>query len=71
MKMVRELGLERCESVRFLSSRREKNSKHSSLVREDQDGVTSGVSVVLPSALPRSYVTTGQLLKASEAGTFV
>lgn len=34
------------------------------LVREDREGVTSGVSVVLPKAAPSSYVTPKELLTA-------
>ena len=37
-----------------------------SLVREDRDGPTSGVPVVLPSASPGSYVGTGEPLNASK-----
>jgi hypothetical protein len=37
-----------------------------SLVREDRDGPTSGVPVVLPNAAPGSHVGTGEPLKASK-----
>ncbi len=35
-------------------------------VREDRSGVTAGVPVVLPRAVPDSYVTQGEALKASK-----
>ena len=38
----------------------------SSLVREDRDGLTSGVPAVMPVAAPGSYVGTGEPLKASK-----
>jgi hypothetical protein len=41
-KMVRELGLERCETVRFLSSKY-KNLKHIFLVRKDRKMYPSGI----------------------------
>ena len=41
-----------------------------SLVREDRDGLTSGVSVVPPGALPSSYVGKGEALKAYKHETY-
>jgi len=43
--VVRELGLERRETVRSLSTVANKNSKSYSLLREDQEYLTNGVSV--------------------------
>ena len=37
-----------------------------SLVREDRDGPTSGVPVVVPTAVPGSYVGTREPLNASK-----
>ena len=56
MKMVHELGLERRESVRFLSTVRFENKQSLSLVREDQDNATYGQRAVLSKALSGSYV---------------
>ena len=54
--MVRELGSERRETVRSLSIVGVGNLR---LVREDRDGQTSGVPVVLPRAQLGSYVWIG------------
>ena len=37
-----------------------------SLVREDRDGLASGVPVVLPNAAPGSHAGTGEPLNASK-----
>ena len=52
--MVRELGLERRETVRSLSAVGVETCEELSLVREDRDGRTSGVPVVAPAAPPGS-----------------
>ena len=57
--MVRELGLERRETVRSLSAVGVGELRELLLVREDRSGRTSGVPVVSPDALPGSYVRTG------------
>ena len=54
--MVRELGLERRETVRSLSSVGVENCKELFLVREDRNGRTYGVPVVLSRASLGSYV---------------
>jgi len=59
MKVVRELGLERRETVWSLSTVGVKNWEDSTLVREDQIEQTYGVSVVIPIALLSSYVCNG------------
>ena len=71
MKVVRELGLERRETVRFLSSAGEHNGGALLPVREDRRGSTSGAPVVAPAAPPGSYVGEGQPLKASQAGSLL
>ena len=53
-KEVRELGLERRETVRSLSAVGVETCEELSLVREDRDGRTSGVPVVAPAAAPGS-----------------
>ena len=68
MKAVRELGLVRRETVRILSFSGVKNWGWHSLVREDREWRTSGVSVVVPTAPLSSYVRNAELLKASQAG---
>ena len=68
MKAVRELGLVRRETVRILSFSGDKNWENHSLVREDREWRTSGVSVVAPAASLSSYVRNVELLKASQAG---
>ena len=50
IKAARELGSERRETVRSLSIVGVGNLKGAVLVREDRDGRTSGVPVVLPRA---------------------
>ena len=50
IKAVRELGSERRETVRSLSVVGVGNLRGASLVREDRDGHTSGVPVVVPTA---------------------
>ena len=50
IKAVRELGSERRETVRSLSVVGVGNLRELSLVREDRDGRTAGVPVVLPRA---------------------
>ena len=57
--MVRELGLERRETVRSLSAARVETCGRLSLVREDRDGRTSGVPVILPWVLLVGYVREG------------
>jgi hypothetical protein len=42
MKVVRELGLERCETVRFLSAMTHENCDAIGLVREDRSIDTNG-----------------------------
>jgi hypothetical protein len=59
MKVVRELGLERRETVWSLSTVGVKNWEDSTLVREDQVEQTYGVPVVIPIALLGSYVCNG------------
>ncbi len=56
--MVRELGSERRETVRSLSVVGVGYLRGLSLVREDRDGHTAGVPVVLPRASLGSYVWT-------------
>ena len=58
-KAVRELGLERRETVRSLSAVGVETCEALSLVREDREGRTSGGAVVAPAAVLRSYVRTG------------
>ena len=58
MKMVHELGLERRESVRFLSTVRIENKQSLSLVREDQDNATNGQQAVMLLAMSGRYVAT-------------
>ena len=53
-KAVRELGLERRETVRSLSAVGVETCEALSLVREDREGRTSGVPVVAPAAPPGS-----------------
>jgi len=55
-KVVRELGLERRETVRSLSTIIFKKLEVLFLVREDRTNHTYCVSVVMPIALPSSYV---------------
>ena len=50
IKAVREPGSERRETVRSLSVVGVGNLRELSLVREDRDGHTSGVPVVVPTA---------------------
>ena len=57
--MVRELGLERRETVWSLSAVGVGSLTGLLLVREDQSGRTSGVPVVTPVAQPGSYVRKG------------
>ena len=57
--MVRELGLERRETVRSLSAMVVEAGEDLSLVREDRDGRTSGVPIVAPAASSGSYVRNG------------
>ncbi len=59
IKAVRELGLERRETVRSLSAARAGDLRGLSLVREDRDGRTSGVPVVPPGARLVGYVRKG------------
>jgi len=56
IKVVRDLGLERRETVRILSTAGLKNWEILSLVREDRERNTNGVLVVTPVATPSSYV---------------
>ena len=56
--VVRQFGL--------YPSRAQEDCGEPSLVREDRDGLTSGVPAVLPKAAPGSYVGTGEPLKASK-----
>src|SRR5881409_2776867 len=56
IKAARELGLERRETVRSLSAARVGVLRRAVLVREDRDGRTSGVPVVLPRARLVGYV---------------
>ncbi len=57
--MVRELGLERRETVRSLSAVGVGDLTGAAPSTEDRSGRTSGVRVVTPVALPGSYVRTG------------
>ena len=57
--MVRELGSERRETVRSLSVVGADICGALSLVREDRDGRTSGLPVVMPIASLGSYVRFG------------
>ena len=59
IKVARELGSERRETVRSLSVVGVEICEDLTLVREDRVGRTSGLSVVSPDALPSSYVRTG------------
>ena len=56
--VVRQFGL--------YPSRAQEDCEEPSLVREDRDGLTSGVPAVMPVAAPGSYVGTGEPLKASK-----
>ena len=47
MKAERELGSERRETVRSLSDVGEEHCEHSSFVREDWEGHTFGVPVIV------------------------
>ncbi len=58
IKAVRELGLERRETVRSLSAARAGDLK-GAVPREDRDGRTSGVPVVPPGAWLVGYVRKG------------
>ena len=51
MKVVRELGLERCETVRSLSSVNVKSIRKLTLVREDWEGYANSVPIVILVAL--------------------
>ena len=59
IKVARELGSERRETVRSLSVVGVDNCGELTLVREDRVGQTSGVSVVAPAASQSSYVWNG------------
>ena len=59
IKVVRELGSERRETVRSLSVVGVDICVYLSLVREDRDGRTSGPPVVTPVALLGRYVRQG------------
>ena len=59
IKVARELGSERRETVRSLSVVGVRNLRGSVFSTRDRDGLTSGVSVVPPGALPSSYVGKG------------
>ncbi len=59
IKAARELGLERRETVRSLSAARAGDLRGSVPLREDRDGRTSGVPVVMPMARLVGYVRTG------------
>ncbi len=48
MKAVRELGSERRETVRSISGVGVRILEEPSLVREDREGHTSGVPVIVP-----------------------
>lgn len=56
IKAIREMGLERRETVRFLSSVGVKNWESRLLVREDRSLSTYGRPVVVPTAQLDSYV---------------
>jgi hypothetical protein len=56
--VVRQFGL--------YPSRAQEDCGEPSLVREDRDGLTSGVPAILPRVAPGSYVGTGEPLKASK-----
>ncbi len=58
IKVARELGSERRETVRSLSVMGVGSLRGSTLVREDRVGLTAGVPVVVSAALPGSYVGT-------------
>ena len=57
--MARELGSERRETVRSLSTVGVRNLSGSDSSTRDRVGLTSGVSVVPPGALQSSYVGKG------------
>ncbi len=59
IKVARELGSERRETVRSLSTVGVRNLSDLILVREDRIGQTSSVSVVPPGAPQSSYVWKG------------
>ena len=65
IKVARELGSERRETVRSLSIVGVGNCVALTLVREVRVGLTSGFPVVPPGALPGIYVGIGLALKAS------
>lgn len=44
--MVRELGLERCETVRSLSAVRLEKVKDPAPVREDRDGLINDLTII-------------------------
>ena len=54
IKVVRELGSERRETVRSLSTMGVEELRGLSLVREDRDEHTTGGPVVAPAAVPGS-----------------
>ena len=56
--VVRQFGL--------YPSRAQECCEAPSLVREDRDGLTSGVPAILPRVAPGSHVGTGEPLKASK-----
>jgi len=68
--MARELGLERCETVRILSLRNGDNCENLWLVWKDRQGKTNGEPIVFLNALLGSYVLHRELLKASKQETF-
>ena len=59
IKVARELGSERRETVRSLSVVGVRNCVDLTLVREDRVGLISGVSVVPPGASQSSYIRNG------------
>ena len=69
MKVVREMGSERRETVRFLSVMGFEKCQALCIVREDLHGWTSGVTVVWQHARLLCYVWTRELLKASTQET--
>ena len=59
LKVVRELGSERRETVRSLSIAGARDLKGLLLVREDRSGRTAGVPIIPPGVQLGSYVRKG------------
>jgi len=56
IKVVRELGLERCKTVRSLSTSGFKNFRQLTLVRKDREGLIDCLPVIFFKVQPGSFV---------------